>query len=309
MNRKTFVLLLLVLIVLLASVEILARKVFGFCDALLYEPSNRYEYIQQPNQDHYRFFAHIHYNAYSQRSDAPNPHRRIILGLGDSVLFGGTMLDQDSIATSLFSKETGMQMLNIACGSWGPDNCAAYLKEKGMFGAKAMFLVVSSHDAHDNMSFQPVVGIYPNYPDKQYSFALWEIIDRYVRHRVSSLFHSKKLLDPDAQVADGQTNEKVARKAISFNPGFEQLRLMADSCHIPLIVYLHGEVGEVEERKFNEMGKEILAWASAHRVKLVNGIQYGETKDMYRDAIHFNNKGQRHLADVMERVFKSWERN
>ena len=57
------------------------------------------------------------------------------------------------------------------------------------------------------------------------------------------------------------------------------------------------------------MGKEILAWASANRVKLVNGIQYGETKDMYRDAIHFNNKGQRHLADVMEREFKSWERN
>lgn len=38
-------------------------------------------------------------------------------------------------------------MLNISAGSWGPDNCAAYLKHYGLFGAKAMSLLVSSHDA------------------------------------------------------------------------------------------------------------------------------------------------------------------
>lgn len=38
--------------------ELLLRA-FGFCDALLYNESELYEYIAQPNQDRYRFGAHI----------------------------------------------------------------------------------------------------------------------------------------------------------------------------------------------------------------------------------------------------------
>lgn len=118
-------------------------RLYGFAEAPLYKASDSYEYIAKPNQDIMRFGNHIHYNSYSQRSDEPDTTKVIILGLGDSVIFGGVQVDQDDIATSLFTKETGMQMLNISAGSWGPDNCAAYLRENGLFGAKAMFLVVS----------------------------------------------------------------------------------------------------------------------------------------------------------------------
>ena len=87
--------------------EIILRYVLGFCDAVLYQSSPAYEYIAQPNQHRYRFFSHIDYNSYSQRSEEPDSTKTIVLGLGDSVIFGGTMLDQDSIATTLFSKEIG----------------------------------------------------------------------------------------------------------------------------------------------------------------------------------------------------------
>lgn len=98
--------------------------------------------------------------------------KTIVLGLGDSVLYGGVQTDQDSLAISIFSSLTGYQMLNISAGSWEPDNCAAYLKHFGTFNAKAIFLVVSSHDAHDNITHQPVVGIHPSYPNKQYTCAI-----------------------------------------------------------------------------------------------------------------------------------------
>ena len=152
-------------------------RFYGFANAPLFEESIAYEYIAKPNQDMMRFGNHIHYNSYSQRSDEPDTTKVIILGLGDSVINGGVQVDQDDIATSLFTKETGMQMLNISVGSWGPDNCAAYLRENGLFGAKAMFLVVSSHDAHDNINHQPVVGVHPSYPDKQYPLAWAELLD------------------------------------------------------------------------------------------------------------------------------------
>lgn len=283
--------------------ELILRYVFGFCDAVLYQSSPAYEYIAQPNQHRYRFFSHIDYNSYSQRSEEPDSTKTIVLGLGDSVIFGGTMLDQDSIATTLFSKETGMQMLNISSGSWGPDNCAAYLKEKGTFGAKAMVLVCSSHDAFDVMSHIPVVGIYPNYPDKQYKLAIWEVIDRYLMPRIKVYFRGKQLLDPDAQVVEKvKSDEGVANKALNFDPGFDQLLQISEGKHIPFFIYLHPEVGEVMSRKYKEGGLMIMEWAKTHHVKLIDGLNEGVTVDMYRDVIHLNEKGQRNLANSLKKM-------
>ena len=292
-----------IVLISFSIVEIILRYAFGFCDAVLYQPSPAYEYIAQPNQHRYRFFSHIDYNSYSQRSDEPDSTKTIVLGLGDSVIFGGTMLDQDSIATTLFSKETGMQMLNISSGSWGPDNCAAYLKEKGTFGAKAMVLVCSSHDAFDVMSHIPVVGIYPNYPDEQYKLAIWEVIDRYLMPRIKVYFIGKQLLDPDAQVVEKvKSDEGVANKALNFDPGFDQLLQISEGKHIPFFIYLHPEVCEVMSRKYKEGGLMIMEWAKTHHVELIDGLNEGVTVDMYRDVIHLNEKGQRNLANSLKKM-------
>ena len=302
-NKRKIYIAISICLILIALSELILRYVFGFCDAVLYQSSPAYEYIAQPNQHRYRFFSHIDYNSYSQRSDEPDSTKTIVLGLGDSVIFGGTMLDQDSIATTLFSKETGMQMLNISSGSWGPDNCAAYLKEKGTFGAKAMVLVCSSHDAFDVMSHIPVVGIYPNYPDKQYKLAIWEVIDRYLMPRIKVYFIGKQLLDPDAQVVEKvKSDEGVANKALNFDPGFDQLLQISEEKHIPFFIYLHPEVGEVMSRKYKEGGLMIMEWAKSHHVKLIDGLNEGGTVDMYRDVIHLNEKGQRNLANSLKKM-------
>lgn len=302
MNKK--IRLFLIIILGLSTLEITLR-LWGFCDALLYNHSDKYEYIAQPYQDRYRFGAHIHYNSYSQRSTEPDSTKKIILGLGDSVLFGGTWMDQDSLATTIFSKETGIQMLNISAGSWGPDNCAAYLKEKGTFNAKAMILVCSSHDAYDVMSHIPVVGVYPNYPNKQYKSAIIELMDRYLIPIIKYYFSkAKKKLDPDETVVSNITHSSVKKKSKQFDPGFEQLKNIADSLHIPFIIYLHAETSEIAEGDYNEMGKKIIRWADTNSVPLINGIQNGETTDMYKDVIHFNEKGQRHLADILIKKIK-----
>lgn len=304
-NKRKIYIAISICFILIALLEFTLRFVFGFCDAVLYQTSPAYEYIAQPNQHRYRFFSHIDYNSYSQRSDEPDSTKTIVLGLGDSVIFGGTMLDQDSIATTLFSKETGMQMLNISSGSWGPDNCAAYLKEKGTFGAKAMVLVCSSHDAFDVMSHIPVVGIYPNYPDKQYKLAIWEVIDRYLMPRIKVYFSGKQILDPDAQVVEKvKSDEGVAQKSFNFDPGFDQLLQISEEKHIPFFIYLHPEKGEVEKNEYKEGGKLIIDWANTHHVKLVDGLKEGVTTDMFRDVIHLNEKGQRNLADSFKKIFK-----
>ena len=294
-----------VVFIVFVIVEVLLRFWFGFCDALLYQPSDKYEYIAQPDQDRKRFGVRLTTNSYSQRNEEPDSSKTVILGIGDSVLFGGGWMDQDSLATTLFSNETGMQMLNISCGSWGPDNCVAYLKEKGTFGAKAMVLVCSSHDAYDGMSFVPVVGVWPNYPDKQYKIAIWEAIDRYLIPYFKVVTQTKQYADPDAEVEKRAEDRLVIQKSPYFVKGFDELEQMADSLDIPFYVYLHAEQGEMKKKHYNDMGQQILLWADSAGVALINGIVEGESEEMYHDAIHFNEKGQRHLADVLEKYVRT----
>ncbi len=285
-----------ILLIILVGGEFILRHFMGLTQAPLYFESDKYEYMACPNQDGYRFGNHYHYNSYSQRSEEPDTTKQIILGLGDSVIFGGVQTDQDSLATTIFTKETGIQMLNISAGSWGPDNCAAYLREKGLFHAKAMFLLVSSHDAHDNMTFEPVVGIHPSYPKENYKLAYWELLERYILPRI---FKKKsKKLDPDQQV-NANTGIDIKKDGKIFNPGFQQLKEIADSIHIPLIMYLHADAKELKNGEYNEQGKEIIKWAETNHVTLIRELEYKFTSDLYRDGIHLNEKGQGKLAQIM----------
>lgn len=281
--------------------EITLRLVWGFGKMPLFISNDKYEYMALPNQSGVRLGNRYYFNTFGMRSNEVNPHKKHILGLGDSVLFGGVQTDQDSLATSIFSAETGMQMLNISAGSWGPDNCAAYLREKGMFDAKGIFLLVSSHDAHDNMDFMPVVGVHPSYPDKQYPCAIAEVLFRYIYPRyIQPLFvKGNKELDPDQKVLAGVDIHKNGK---AFNSGFDQLKAMADSAKIPFVVYLHADQEENAEKKYNDQGDEIIAWCKKNQVRLVEDLHL-LTKDDYRDGIHINAKGQRIVANVMEKEF------
>lgn len=307
MIKKRFI-----IIGILILIELTLRYGFGFCDALLYIDSKNYEYIASPNQDRNRFGARIIINSYSQRSDEPQKNKIKILGLGDSVLFGGTWMDHDSLASTIFSLDTKMQMLNISAGSWGPDNCAAYLKENGIFNAKAMILVCSSHDAYDTMSFQPVVGQYPNYPIHQYPFAIQELIDRYAIPYLKKLYKKKIQFDPDEAVVRNNTKELyIPAKSIKFNPGFNQLKKISETKQIPFAIYLHAEKAEIIKGKYNSMGEKIIEWATRNKVFLIKGLDEGEALNMYKDKIHYNESGQKFLAKELEHItnyiLKEWK--
>ena len=299
MKTRTLIILVSSLMFIFLLCEILMRVLCGLTNAPLYQESEEWEYMPCPNQDGYRFGRHYHFNSFGQRSEEPDSTKMIILGLGDSVLFGGMMIDQDSTSTYLFNSMTGIQMLNISSGSWGPDNCAAYISHYGMFGAKAMFLLVSSHDAYDIMDFRPVVGCHVYYPQKQYMFAWSELFYRYLMPKIESewFVSRQKNEDPDQRVVSEIGG--IRKKGYFFNPGFSQLKRMADEAQIPFIVCLHPETIEVESGKYNEQGQEIIKWCRENDVTLISELEEGIRLDMYRDKIHTNEKGQLFEAQLM----------
>ena len=85
----------------------------------------------------------------------------------------------------------------------------------------------------------------------------------------------------------------------SFNPGFNQLKQIADSAQIPLIVCLHPETIEVEAGKYNKQGQEIIYWCKKNNVLFISELDEGIGLDMYRDRIHTNEKGQLFEAHLM----------
>src|SRR5687767_2589355 len=101
-SSKKVVVSVLVVVIALVIVEVALRQFFGLGDMLLFQADSSFEYIAQPNQDKTRFGNRILSNEYSMRSlPLKGSDTCIVLGFGDSILNGGSLTDQDSVATAI----------------------------------------------------------------------------------------------------------------------------------------------------------------------------------------------------------------
>ncbi len=271
------------------------RTYFGFCDTVLIREDPDYEYIAMPNQERFRFRNHISYNSLSMRSPEVDKTAINILGFGDSVLNGGVLTDQDSLATTILSDTLSkiyhkkIQFLNISAGSWGPDNCYAFLQKHIDFRAKHLFLFVSSHDAYDQMNFEKIVGINKSFPDKQYKLALYELFDRYILPRISMKFGGNTKKTDHLGINKKQTTS-------TFNSGFQLFVNYSIENDLPLTIYLHADMRELKAGKYNEQGQEIIKFAETHQVRIIKDLENGLQYNDFRDNIHLNEAGQRKLS-------------
>ncbi|GAB2773547.1 hypothetical protein GCM10027275_15670 [Rhabdobacter roseus] len=303
---KTIIFLVVVFIV----GEVVLRYQFGFCQAPLYIADPDYEYIYAPNQEVVRFGNTIRTNELSMRSEPVLPtDTTVILLTGDSVVLGGSLTDQDSLASTMLEKRLTrtlrrrVRVLNIAAGSWGPDNVAAYLKKHGLFNADLICLVASSHDAHDNMTHENMVGVDTNLPDKQYTLAweeLWKryLFPRYVQeHVVGTNYFAPRV---DTTLLSG-----IRKEGDGFNPGFAQLAAMARQQGIPFFIYLHPEISEIEFGNYNGQGREIIRYAEQDSVRLIKELDLGITVNYFRknDVVHYNSGGQIFMANKLYPLF------
>ena len=291
MKKKITITCIIILILIIVS-EIYLRLYWGFCDTVLMQKSDKYEYIAQPNQNRFRFRKHINYNEFSMRSDSLSNNDKIrILGFGDSVINGGAITDHDSLATTIIEKELAnkygysIRCLNISAGSWGPDNCYAYLEEHGDFDADLIFLVLCSHDAYDNITFEEVVDVQPSFPSKQYLSAIYELIDRYIIPRY--IKSSSK----------AQNDDPIAKGDI-FNSGFLSFYNYTKQNEIPFFIYLHPTLSEVRNNCYDHQGDSIISFCAEKEISLIQGLFFEEEVD-FRDKIHFNDKGQKKMADIL----------
>ena len=252
-----------------------------------------------PDQHVQRYGNLITTNSLGMRSPEPDTTIGIrILYLGDSVINGGMNTSQDNLSSKILADSLSrifgkkVNVLNISAGSWGPDNAAAFLNTHGTFNANAMVMVFSSHDAFDNMDFEPVVGKNVHYPEHEPFSAISEVFLRYIGPWFGNVFG-----------IDNGTGEKlmINQQRKIFNSGWMELSEIANRKHIPLLVVLHAEQNELIKGAYNRYGLRIIDTLETHHISYLKDMNWGIGPEQYRDFIHLNDEGQLFLAEHLVR--------
>lgn len=269
--------------------EIILR-ILGFGNMVLFCDNEYTGYGLQPNQDRVRFGKRIRTNEYSMRSDPLQEGEYRILMFGDSILNGGTYTDQAKLATTMLEKtlqeeNEAVRVLNISCGGWGIDNCYGFLKQYGDLDAKAIVLVLSNHDAVGEIVQWPVAGtLY--YPDRQYTFAWQELLERYILPRFG------------IYTIEPQDYTNVS-PSYDLSKGWTDFLSWAREKEIPLVIYLHAQKNEVEEfGEYNYNGQRIIAFAEENGIPIYTDLER-ETVADFRDWIHLTEDGQQIIYDIL----------
>lgn len=284
--------------------EIAARVVLGLGDPPLSVADEAMEYRFKPG-DYRRFGNRVYYNAHSMRSDEAAPRKTRadefrVLVLGDSVVNGGAQLDQKRIATELLKSRLAEQLQrpvwvgNASAGSWGPANLLAYVRRYGWFDADVVLIVVSSHDAADAPTFEPLVGVDPSFPDRKPALAITEAVTRYLPRYV-----------PSGRRASPATAPSLAAESPAVKSSLSALGTLLEAAVATgarVLVLQHWE--QEETAGGPKRGHDWIA--AAVDAKGVSRREFkagtGDDRSGYQDNVHLSAKGQGLLAAAMEQA-------
>jgi hypothetical protein len=272
-------------------------RLFGFGHLPIYHESVKYEYALEPDQAFTRFGNYFYINAAGMRSDELQQNEWRILKFGDSVLNGGIATDQSDLASNILqsglkNEKKNLRVLNVSAGSWGPDNAFAWLKAHGHFDAEILVLLFSSHDWQDQMTFRDVVGRVPFYPEEQPFLAISD-----------ALHWSYSRLFDTVEWAELPTIRKAPPTG-DHNLGWVRFLAFAERQNIPLVVYHHANVKEIEKDEWNDNGRLLQDFLKKNRITYTSGFEAGFEKDDYRDEIHPTDEGQAKIAAALQPILK-----
>ena len=290
------------LLLLAVSGELFCRYYLGLGDPPLSRTDPEIEYLFVGPRTYHRFGNTIAYNSYSMRTREFDARRKDageirVMVCGDSIINGGALTDQSQLMTTLLEEHLKRELqrpavvMNVSAGSWGPPNYLAYVRRYGLFEANALVIVVSSHDAADSPTFQPIVGVSPDFPAESPTFALEEALMRYLPRYLPSWE-----APPPAPMAPSQGQFDQAMGA------FRTLVRLAQEREIGVIVAQHPERTELGapesegHRLFREACDELkvirVDWSAPFERETAAG------RAVYRDDIHPNVHGQ----EIMEQT-------
>jgi lysophospholipase L1-like esterase len=289
-------------------IEGVLRATLGLGSPPLMQKDDSIGYMFVANQDIARFGHKVAINQYHQRSariePVPMPGVVRVLVVGDSVTFGGVLVDQSETFPALLEQRLGSdgirsEVLNASAGSWGIENEEAYIRRFGTFGSQFVVLQIGSHDLLQIKSNESVVGTNPNYPDQRPLTAIGELLHRYVLERIrGEIGDNRDFSKPEPAEIDRQFSRNMAafsdEVAKSRNAG-----AMVVVLHTPDRDEVVAENGtfQAEYREFHAKFNSLSAKIGVPVVDLSaewRGIAGVDA--FFRDGVHFTVSGNRAVS-------------
>jgi GDSL-like Lipase/Acylhydrolase family len=288
-----------VLVIVVGTIEMGLRSLFGFGKPLLYIADPQIGYLLAPNQQTRRFGNQIWVNQYSMRSAAVTGNRpaqtfRVLL-LGDSIANGGWWTDQNHTISALLQQhlmetETA-EVLNASANSWGPRNEWAYLQRFGSFESQIVVLLINTDDLFAVAPTSIPVGRDRNYPNQQPASAISEVFNRYA-------IKAKPIPELAAWQKEGGDRVSINLEAI------RQIQIFVTQHHGQLLLAmtpLLREIGSPGSRDYEIKARHRLEeFTRKEKIPFVDFLpqfnEIGNAKTIYHDHIHFNLKGNQEIA-------------
>lgn len=311
MKSKPFTLALLGLGVCIGVLELTLRFALGLGNPLLSQVDENTGYRFQPNQKIHRFGNNIEINQFSQRNalisqTKPRNTRRILM-IGDSILFGGSLLDQSKTITEKFRQQlgNGVEVLNASAGSWGVENRVGYLREFGHFQSDVITFQIGTSDLTQPTATPGMVGTDVNMPNRHPSSAIAEAWTRYlapmVKRRLSvSWSGSAYAKEPTS------TEGWFKRNLQSLTQAIRSLRSNPQSKNIPVIVFYTPNLVELvptpyapayKAEFFERMRQLKIPVIDIHRAW--SDLPVETRAGYYTDGIHLSEAGNQAVADLL----------
>jgi len=290
----------LILLIILTVTELLLTLIIGVNQRPLYQADDTIEYLLQSNQQLTRFGNQYDVNEHHMRS-APFPDdyfgagKLRIMVYGDSIINGGTKLDQNEIATSLLQKQLSEQQINayvgnISAGSWGPENILEYIRKHGTYKADVAIVVLSSHDAFDVPTFTELGR--QSHPIQHNNFSFYELYLKYIAKR-SPFIASANVQQQKKAIQQNNENNKLTELILSLK---KQVKT--------ILIVQHYSMRELKKEAL-PLGHKIInkscVLTKVICIDLLSAYS-NSVKNIYLDDLHLNTEGQRLLSSAFQNL-------
>jgi hypothetical protein len=203
--------------VLLVATELVAASRSACATSRCWSPTRTWSTASRRHSGAACFGNEIDFNRDSMRSPDFPEHKaspnefRVMVFRRQHRTYGGTKVDQKTSRPRACATSSSPLKRPVVVGTSPPavgarPTWTPTLERYGFFDADVVVIVVSSHDVSDAMSFTPIVGLDPDYPDHKPRLALWQIGIALpppllaIRHQANSPPEPHPTTEPVAQV-------------------------------------------------------------------------------------------------------------
>ena len=300
--------------------ELFIRIIIGIGDPILYKEHPTIEYEQLPNQKVRVFNNQIFINSLGMKSDPlliqKNKNQKRILVYGDSVIFGGNLISNKNLATNILQNKLNIhgnkfEVGNISSGSWGPGNWLAHMKEKGIYNADHVLIVINSNDFFDIPQYEPLNKNILLPTKKPFSAIIYSL-DRYLIPNIKYL--NKKLLryffNNNNENIYNKNNSKNYLKENATNDLIEIIKFL-EKQNVGISVVQFWDKSEYINEKPRKSNIDMRRLFQKRKINIMQSINdFKECSlnpnDLYVDNIHpYKKKGQICLAKIMMKSLES----